>query len=58
MVLRVWRCWHCGAEFIHARILAGHLIDWHGEARMVPVPVRWLGVFLRTPRPAGHAGGG
>lgn len=56
MDVRVWRCWRCGAGFVHARILAGHLIDWHGEARMA-LFVRWLGAFLRVPQPAGWSGG-
>jgi hypothetical protein len=29
----MWRCYRCGLGFIHGRLLAGHLIDVHGEAR-------------------------
>lgn len=27
----MWRCYHCLASFAHARYLAGHLIEIHGE---------------------------
>lgn len=30
---RAWTCYRCGLRFMHARYLAGHLIDLHGEAR-------------------------
>lgn len=33
VALRVWRCWRCPATFVHGRLLAGHLIDHHGEGR-------------------------
>lgn len=31
---RWWRCYHrdCGRAFLHARFLARHLVDIHGEA--------------------------
>lgn len=32
---RYWTCHHagCGRVFAHGRLLAGHLMDVHGEAR-------------------------
>jgi len=33
MTSRMWYCYRCGQAFVHARFLAGHLIDTHGEAR-------------------------
>lgn len=33
VTLDSWRCYQCGATFVHARYLAGHLLDYHGEAR-------------------------
>jgi len=29
----MWRCYRCHRGFQHGRLLAGHLIEWHGEAR-------------------------
>jgi hypothetical protein len=29
----MWRCHHCGRAYPHGRLLAGHLIDTHGEGR-------------------------
>lgn len=30
---RYWRCYHegCGKPFVHARYLASHLVELHGE---------------------------
>ena len=33
MTERLWRCYRCPAAFLHGRLLAGHLMDTHGEAR-------------------------
>ena len=33
MTQRLWLCYRCTASFVHGRLLAGHLLDFHGEAR-------------------------